>query len=339
MKHLLALLVISVCAKLWASDTTQLRCIFDDFYQPDQVVEVTLQFDAQKLVRTKLKKEKFPGTIIYQNAQGDTVTRSLHVESRGKLRLEICDFPPLKLDFGKKELQKEGMSSEFDELKLITHCNRTGKNDILVLKEWLVYKLYNIITDKSLRAQLLHIRYLDLDGNLYADETAFMIEPAEALAYRLGCQKQTKISKDPPILEEESYEQMILFQYMIGNVDWRIREMHNIELLKDTILETQIAVAYDFDYAGMVDAFYAVHDERAGQKFFGERVLNGTFSSEASFQKVIALYLSKEAAILQTCADFTLLEEKERQKVMKYLSSFFEQIKKPKLTSQKLNSY
>lgn len=321
------------------ADTTNLRSIFDDLYQPDKIVEITLQFDIKNLINKKLKQEKFTGSIQYQRKNSEVINYKVEVQSRGNLRLEICEFPLLKLDFSKKDLKAGGFVAEFDELKMITHCNSGKKSEASVLKEWLVYKLYNIITEKSLRAQLLHVRYLDAQGKLYADEMAFIIEPAAALARRLGYLKYNKSLEAIVNIETETYNKMILFQYMIGNADWRITAMHNIEVLEDTISKFNLVVPYDFDYAGMVSAPYAIPNDRAGQKFFGQRVLSGTFKSEADFQNTIKYFIMQEAAIFNTCNNFKLLPNKEREKIITYLQSFFDEIKNPNISMQKLNGY
>ena len=326
-------------AGLYANDSTKIHSIFDEFYRPDQILEVTLQFDCKQLIRQKEKQEKMPATLTYQNSNGESVTRSIQVKSRGRSRLQVCSFPPLKLDFNKEELIQAGFLADADQLKLVTHCSNAGLTDRQVLKEWLVYKLYNIINEKSYNTQLLRIKYLDKNGALYADEYAFLIEPTEALAARIDCQKSERVIESSSELESPVYNQMLLFEYMIGNVDWDIRSRHNIAVLKSNKGGFRVAVPYDFDYSGIVSAFYAVADKRVGQKYLGERALFYAFSDEPAFQTAIQYFLAKEEAIFDACDNFTLLDEKDRAAVIKYLKSFYDLVKAPKMTTKKLNSY
>ncbi|MBK9492182.1 MAG: hypothetical protein IPO07_27855 [Haliscomenobacter sp.] len=48
---------------------------------------------------------------------------------------------------------------------MVTHCieNKTIGNEQL-LKEFLTYRLYNLLTDKSYRVQLIQITYVDSNG-------------------------------------------------------------------------------------------------------------------------------------------------------------------------------
>ncbi|MFN7116597.1 MAG: hypothetical protein ACK4TA_07330 [Saprospiraceae bacterium] len=337
MKSLNALLsfIFLIVGSLQANDSTKVHSIFDDFYQPDQVVEVTLQFDCKQLIRQKEKQEKFPATITYQRPNGESVTRAIQVKTRGKLRLNVCTFPPLKLDFDKDELKNENFLAEFDDLKLVTHCQNVKFNDRQVLKELLAYRLYNIISDYSLRAQLLRIKYLDAQGALFADEYALLLESEEALAYRMNCRKSEKIIENISELQSDIYNKMVLFQYMIGNVDWHIRAQHNVTFFKSLGAGFRVIVPYDFDYSGVVSASYAVPDERVGQKFLGERVMVSNFTDEAAMQSAVQYFIEKEENIIQTCNNFSTLSPEERQTVIKYLAPFFEFIKTPNLKSGK----
>jgi len=51
-----------------------------------------------------------------------------------------------------------------------------------------------------------------------------------------------------------------IFQYMTGNTDWAVPNYHNIKTdgTKERHHLPTISVPYDFDYAGFVDAPYAV---------------------------------------------------------------------------------
>ena len=88
-----------------------------------------------------------------------------------------------------------------------------------------------------------------------------------------------------------------------------------------------------------LSAFYAVADKRVGQKYLGERALFYAFSDEPAFQTAIQYFLAKEEAIFDACDNFTLLDEKDRAAVIKYLKSFYDLVKAPKMTTKKLNSY
>jgi len=329
-------LILFTCNILRATDSTNIRSIFDDFYQPEKVLEVTLQFDCKAFIRTKQKQEEHPASITYQRSNGETITRDIKVVSRGKLRLEICGFPPVKLDFDKKELAADGLLSEIDDVKLVTHCYNTSRNDQLVMKEYLAYQLYSIIDTHSYRVQLLNVRYIDAEGELYAENKAFMIEPTDAMAVRLGCRESEKRIQSESELNANAYANLLLFEYMIGNADWDISSLHNVKLIRTITGGGYIPVPYDFDFSGVVSAPYAAPQERVNQKFVGERILMGKFLSEESFQASLQHFLAAKEQILETCAQSSYLEDREQEKIMRYLNTFFKRIEQRKMSPDKL---
>lgn len=335
-RHLsLVSLILFFFTALQANDSTITKAIFEDFYQPDKILEITLQFDCKKIIRQKNKQEKFPASITYQCANGEMITRSIKVRTRGKLRLDICGFPPLKLDFNKKNLQTENFVPEIDEIKMVTHCSNLSRSDQNVAKEFLTYKLYNLITEYSFRVQLLNVRYLDEKGELFAENLAFLIEPTDALAMRLNCRESEARLRTTSALHPDVHADLLLYEYMIGNVDWDISALHNAKLLQPLKGGAYIPVPYDFDISGVVRAHYAAPQDRVKQRFVGQRMLLGEFVSEDCFNASVQRFLDAEEAIMNTCANFTYLDEKEREKIVDYLEPFFEKIKNPNISPGK----
>ena len=77
---------------------------------------------------------------------------------RGNFRRDgaNCRFPPLYLNVPKKAV-KHTLFAGQDKLKLVTHC----QTDEYVVREWMVYRLYNLLTDLSFRARLARVTYAD----------------------------------------------------------------------------------------------------------------------------------------------------------------------------------
>jgi hypothetical protein len=72
-------------------------------------------------------------------------------------------------------------------LKLVSHCRDRDDDQQDVLKEYLVYRTFNLLTEESSRVRLARVTYVDGEDN---DDPvvryAFFIEEAEAMAERLG---------------------------------------------------------------------------------------------------------------------------------------------------------
>ena len=65
-----------------------------------------------------------------------------------------------------------------------------------------------------------------------------------------------------------------VFMYMVGNTDWSLPYLHNIRVFQN--FTSYIAVPYDFDWSGIVDAPYAVPDYRLNIKSVRDRIWRGT---------------------------------------------------------------
>src|SRR5262245_57205298 len=96
-----------------------------------------------------------PLTLSYRNENGQEMLIPVQVKTRGHFRKarENCSYPPLLISFpGKDSIQSTVFSGQA-KLKLVMPC----KDDSYVVKEWLVYKLYNVITPRSFRARLVKL--------------------------------------------------------------------------------------------------------------------------------------------------------------------------------------
>ena len=60
------------------------------------------------------------GELVLDAGEGDE-TFAVNISRRGHSRLEVCDMPPLKLDFERGELSGTLLANQ-NKLKLVTHC-------------------------------------------------------------------------------------------------------------------------------------------------------------------------------------------------------------------------
>ena len=87
-----------------------------------------------------------PMLLQYRQKDSSLVSIQLMVKTRGHFRRlkENCKMPPLLLSFPKSEKIKNSVFENQSKLKLVVPC----QGDEYVIREWLVYKLYNIISRK-----------------------------------------------------------------------------------------------------------------------------------------------------------------------------------------------
>ena len=90
---------------------------------------------------------------------------------------------------------------------------------------------------------------------------------------------------------------------MIGNTDWSMAYQHNTEMFFDG--KRMIAVPYDFDHSGLVNAFYAKPNPMLKISSVTERVYRGLCKRDPqTFNNMRNLYISKEESILNILNGF-----------------------------------
>ena len=326
LKFLFLLMNIPLATGQPAGDRGAGRSVLDWFYAPEEVLEAQIQTDIEQLTAQKMTNEEVRGTMTITNAAGETLEIPVNIRARGRFRRRLCDFPPLKLDFDKSVLNDHDLN-DFDEYKLVTHCLASGFGSEFVLKEFLTYRLYEILTDHSFRVQLFRIKYLGADGRRYSTSYGFVIEDEKEIAKRLGgklIEGRFNVAQDS-FIRAELYRHDV-FQYMVCNTDWSLPMLRNMKLIWDANREAYFVVPYDFDFAGLVKAPYAVPNADLGQKNIRERHFMGVAGSMEELQPTLDLFRSKREEILAYIKGFKQLPGAQRRDMMKYVKSFYKSL-------------
>jgi hypothetical protein len=291
----------------------------------DEILNISLRFDLTHYKRKKPKEEYMKALLTYHINEKDSINKEIRLKSRGEFRNGYCDLPPIRLNFSKSDFQKNDLK-KIGKLKMVTHC-KTGNEDYL-LKEYLIYKLYNVLTDYSFRVRLIRIEYINTYKNSKpVSSYAFFIEPVEMLGERTNTVPVEVLNANQKQIIPEMLDRMAIFFYMIGNTDWSVPNQHNCKILSTSDLSNAglgAIVPYDFDYSGLVDADYAVPGETLGIESVQERRYLGLCRSEDAYINAISEFSDKKEKFYKVIADFTLLNEKERKKMTAYLDSFYE---------------
>jgi len=301
--------------------------IFSKFQQ-DVVTKITIETDLDSLINFRKRNTYQPAKFTYLSANGKKVTRNIKVRPRGKYRRRVCDFPTIKLNFSKKDLKADGMA-KYDDYKVVTHCmddKKESKEN--VLREYLVYKMYNVLSEKSYQVQYLEITYVDSQHKMNTiKRTGFLIEDTGELEDRVG----VEVLKEPRLMIDsfdlEQYNFVALFQYMIGNVDWRVTPFaKNIKVMKGKIIGKHQIIPYDFDFSGMVGVSYMRVAEHLGQNTTRQRIFLGHISRQKDLAANFKHYQSKKTELLDCIDNFNLLPKNSRKDIRKYIESFYEDI-------------
>jgi hypothetical protein len=305
---------------------------FDPF-ESDEPLHISLEFNMKDFIRQKNKGEYHNAIIRFTPDKGETVERMIRIRARGEFRREHCTFPPVKLNF-----KKSGMSAEYmndiTTLKLVTHCKGSQEYQQYILKEFLVYRMFNLLTEYSYRVRLFEIEYIDSEKKMKSiSKYGFIIESNRHFAARTNSVHIDREGIATWLTYADHTNLLTLFQYMIGNTDWAIPKLHNIRLFKpaDPTFTAPVAIPYDFDYCGMVNAYYAIPDERLGIESVRVRVYRGyCLDSEEDYLASNRIILDQREEIYSLVRNCAFLNNKHRKDMLIYLDEFFQILDDPK---------
>ena len=301
-------------------------------------LQVTLTGPWNTIKRNKKKDATHPVQLTYKGADGAQHTFDAEVTLRGITRRRICNFPPLKLHFDKKKMK----GTEFrgnKSLKLVTYCDTNSKYEQYYIKEFLTYRIYNLITEYSLRAKPMVIEYKDSERDSQSiTRFGFLIEDVDDMAKRNDLKKLVIPSVPYRDLETVTTSQLSLFQYMIGNLDWAATSgpkddscCHNSRLIgAGDDVDPKFAVPYDFDSSGLVDAHYAAPPDGLRIKNIRQRLYRGFCVNNDELPRTIARFNEKKTDILSLFQNNAHLTDYMRDKSIDYIEDFYKIINNPK---------
>jgi hypothetical protein len=309
-----------------AQETAKQAVKKNRFFKDESPIMMDLSTDLKKLVSQKKLDSYQPATITLRFPDSSVISEEIRLTARGEFRRQNCFLPTMKLDFrnpGSPQL------APLKKLKLVCGCGTGTENERLVLKEFLVYKMYNLLTDLSFRVRLLRINYQDTRGKIKPyTQYGFFIEDVDEMAKRNKCYEVQKQIFNTEKTDRKHMTLVAIFQYMIGNTDWAIPNYHNMKLMRPVTdsASSPLPVPYDFDFCGVVDASYATPDENLGTKSVTERVYRGFPRSMEELQMTLDIFREKKEAIKELVKNFELLPSRFRDEIIYYLNEFYKSI-------------
>ena len=299
----------------------------DPLFASHEPLELTLIADFAQLDddRDEENPER-PARLLTRATDGTPVEIPLEVRTRGNFRLRksTCSFPNLRLDFSLAPAAANTVFANQDALKLVAHCRDGGEYGQNLLEEYLVYRLYNLLTEESFQVRLAVITYQDVSGRTETiTRYGFLLENVDRLAARLGGLHVEVAGVHPHQLDGEASARVELFEYMIGNTDFSIVNFHNAELVRLPD-GTYHPIPYDFDFSGLVDAPYAVPASILGTRSVRERVYRGFCRPGIEFGPIFDSFLANRPAFSQLFHEQPELEPKRAERAVRYLDEFFE---------------
>ena len=302
-------------------------------FSSDKLLEISLRFDLTTFLKKNLKDGSLEGVLTIHLNEKDSITKNIKVKDRGNYRFENCDFPPMEINF-KKAIYAYPDSGKIKKLKLVTHCKTGSVQSDYVLREYLVYKMFNLLTDTSFRVRLIRVTYIDTNKKRKpVIQYGFFIEPVGVLAERINSTILKSTNLTQKHIEPDVMDRISIFNYMVANWDWTVPLLHNIVVVKPLVFSKSglgVAIPYDFDLTGVVNVDYEVTPPEYNLKSIRDRIFLGMCRNKEVFQKELLYFLSRKNDFYSVINDFPYLNERSKKDITDFLDQFFNQIEKPR---------
>lgn len=310
------------------SDPKSKSILFDK----EDILDITLSGSLKELMNDRSSDQSTyrPLNLLYKNTDNVEQSLAVEVKTRGHFRKmkENCSYPPLLVHFLPSDPLKASVFNGQDKVKLVMPC----QGDEYLVKEWLVYKIYNLFTPLSFRARLVKVKLEDTKKpKVIPAFYGILLEEEKQVARRNQVVDITR-KVNPAQTDRDTYLQMAVFEYFIENTDWSVQYQQNIKLMAKDSLGISYTLPYDFDHSGFVSAPYAKPAEELEMSTIRERRYRGFCMPDLKgFDKTLTKFNSLKTDIYQLVTNCKLLDAKNIKNTIQFLDDFYITINNPKM--------
>ena len=297
-------------------------------FRNQEILPIKLTYSNKDIKKNTNDSTYIKTDISYQEEDGSWKTFEVELRSRGNNRLKNCYFPPIKMKISNSE-SKGTLFEGNKKIKLVLPCLLLqGKNDYVV-KEYMAYKLYEIISPYHYNTRIVDLSFTENKGKKTKihELKAILIEDIKNIAKRYDghlIKTNTHHSNQEP----KTSVQNAFFQFMIGNTDFSTTYQHNEKLL--FINKKFVPVPFDFDMSGLVNTSYAVvsvvNNESLPISSVEDRLYRGYERDPQIIQEVRKEFMDNKIKMMDIIDNLKPLfeDQSEFAEARKYILSFFE---------------
>ena len=301
---------------------------------------LTIEADYGTIFKERDDESQYhPARLTFAGPNGAATTVNIELRTRGHFRRQarICGFPPLRVDFPKDSVVGTVFEDQ-NRIDLATHCqDRREQFEQITLLEHLIYRTYNLLTDKSFRVRLARITYLDAAGKRdTVTKYGFFVEDKPDMARRIGGDVLNQREIHDENTDFDPMTLTALFEYFIGNTDWSVWALHNILLVAMPDAAFPTAVPFDFDWSGVISAPYARPDEKLPIRSVRVRLFRGYCRAPVELAPVFALFNQKKDGIYALYQNQEGLTDETKKKTLEYFDEFYQTINDPRSVEREI---
>jgi len=310
----------------------------DPLFRSNEILDVRITAPISTLLAERPIDEELPGTFQYTNSAGEAVQFDIKLRTRGRFRRDKdnCRFPPLRLNFVASQT-KGTLFHKQNKVKLVTHCQNSSRYAEVLLREYVAYRLLNVMTDASFRVRLLRITYVENERNRDDDvRYGFIIEHRDRLAKRMGKSVLEIPGTSTRSLNPEYANTVSMYHYLIGNTDFSsVRGSKGEVCCHNHVLfgnegESVWSVPYDFDQAGLVGAPYATPNPKFTIRSVKQRLYRGRCIHNDYVNATVADYRDRREELLRIISELEVASDRSVESMTNYVEKFYEALNSEK---------
>ncbi|RUT72973.1 hypothetical protein [Ancylomarina longa] len=299
-------------------------------FKSDSLLKLELKTNLNILIEDVGEKRSYHECYLREinNIQTNNNWLRVQIKARGNFRRrkQNCDFPPLRFKIPTKRAGSSIFKGQ-DKIKYVSHCkNSIDAYEQHTIEEYLLYKMYNLISDHSYRVRLSQILFIDTITNDTLQKFGFFLENRNDVASRNGKKMMHYKNMKQYNLLRDNMVMLSLFQLMIGNTDWDIGRLHNIDLMSVSEQSIPIAVPYDFDWSGIIDQEYYTQDQKIDPNAKYQRLYKGYRWGSEDLHAAFSEFQELKESFLGIIFNCPYLNSENKKRVGAYIEEFYQLI-------------
>ena len=320
----------------------------DPLFADDSLLEVTIDAPFSTLMDVRPDEAQLKGSLSYAEADGRSTRLSVKLRTRGNYRRDKahCNFAPIRLNVKKGEVRNTLFAGQ-DKLKLVTHCQSFETDyEKYVFLEYLAYALFRELTDISYGVRLMHITYFDTEKDSEITRYGFVIEDDKDVAKRSDLELIEAVSIAQEDHDRRRQNLVHVFEYMIGNTEYSLFKpepdkhcCHNTDILAASEGPPYLALPYDFDFSGLVNAPYAEPNPRYPIRSVRARYYKGLCSNNDLLPDTLQLFRDKREAflgVIDKLSRHSVTSSQAAQSARNYIRDFYSTIDDPEKVRERM---
>ncbi|PWT97437.1 MAG: hypothetical protein C5B52_13820 [Bacteroidetes bacterium] len=320
-------LILSICILISCRNGfAQLQV--DSLFSSKSPLDLAISMSIKEVRKSKEDTVYQSHKLFYYNGAGKLDSMRVGLKGRGNFRLRECYYPPLWMSFEKKKVKGTPFEGN-KKIKVVLPCHGNDDGDNLIIREYLCYTIFEVISPYSIKSRLANIDITELrnrKSKTYKVK-AILLEDMGKMAKRMHAKETKTSSMNPTLFDDTSCLRFDLFQYLISNTDVSSAYEHNSKVIYKN--PKYIPVPYDFDMSGVVDAPYAVVSKIGDVQLpidnVRQRYYRGYCRPDSLTEFIRQEFISKKDKILGCTDELNgLLSEKEIREIRSYLAEFFD---------------